>query len=50
MPHPLVFEAMFLLKLDIFLDKSVDSIYHALDQFNLRITKAMLVRNVISDT
>ena len=39
---------MLLLPLEVFLVESVDSINHDLDQLNLRVSKTMLVGDVIS--
>ena len=41
---------MFLLELQVFFINHVNTINHALDQFDLRISQTMLVRNVICNT
>ena len=41
---------MLLLPLEVLLVESVDSVNHDLDQLNLRVSKTMLVGDVISVT
>merc|ERR1719348_2313429 len=40
---------MLLLQLLVFFDERVDTVNHGLDQLNLAVTQAMLVRDVVSD-